>query len=143
MWVPFNENWGAFEATDITAWVKKYDPNRWVNGMSGYNYAPGYRKAYGLSLIHISPWEVSRDVKLHPRDEVDWHTLEGVRALREAFATNNPNGRLTWGFTMNALEDGRKNYREIRDYVVECQKKLSLIHIFSYMGDDSDNQCGI
>ncbi len=38
----------------------------------------------------------------------DWH-LEGVRALREAFATNNPNGRLTWGFTMNALEDGRKN----------------------------------
>lgn len=57
------------------------------------------------------------------RDEVDWHTLEGVRALREAFATNNPNGRLTWGFTMNALEDGRKNYREIRDYVVECQKK--------------------
>ena len=26
---------------------EKYDPNRWVNGMSGYNYAPGYRKAYG------------------------------------------------------------------------------------------------
>ena len=70
-------------------------------------------------MIRTTPWEVSRDVKLHPRDEVDWHTLEGVRALREAFATNNPNGRLTWGFTMNALEDGRKNYREIRDYVVE------------------------
>lgn len=47
MWVPFNENWGAFEATDITAWVKSYDPHRLVNGMSGYNYAPGYRKAYG------------------------------------------------------------------------------------------------
>lgn len=47
MWVPFNENWGAFEVTDITDWVKKYDPNRLVNGMSGYNYAPGYRKAYG------------------------------------------------------------------------------------------------
>ena len=47
MWVPFNENWGAFEATDITAWGKSYDPHRLVNGMSGYNYAPGYRKAYG------------------------------------------------------------------------------------------------
>lgn len=47
MWVPFNENWGAFEVTDITDWVKKYDPHRLVNGMSGYNYAPGYRKAYG------------------------------------------------------------------------------------------------
>lgn len=47
MWVPFNENWGAFEATDITDWVKKYDPSRLVNGLSGYNYAPGYRPAYG------------------------------------------------------------------------------------------------
>ncbi len=47
MWVPFNENWGAFEATDITAWTKQYDPSRLVNGMSGYNYAPGYRPAYG------------------------------------------------------------------------------------------------
>lgn len=47
MWVPFNENWGAFEVTDITDWVKKYDPSRLVNGLSGYNYAPGYRPAYG------------------------------------------------------------------------------------------------
>ncbi len=47
LWVPFNENWGAFEATDITAWVKQYDPTRLVNGMSGFNYAPGYRPAYG------------------------------------------------------------------------------------------------
>lgn len=47
MWVPFNENWGAFEVTDITDWVKNYDPTRLVNGNSGYNYAPGYRRAYG------------------------------------------------------------------------------------------------
>lgn len=47
MWVPFNENWGAFEATDITNWIKKYDKTRLVNGNSGYNYAPGYRRAYG------------------------------------------------------------------------------------------------
>lgn len=42
-----NENWGAFEVTDITDWTKKYDPSRLVNGNSGYNYAPGYRSAYG------------------------------------------------------------------------------------------------
>lgn len=47
MWVPFNENWGAFEVKDITDWIKKYDPTRLVNGNSGYNYAPGYRPAYG------------------------------------------------------------------------------------------------
>lgn len=74
-------------------------------------------------MIRTSPWEVSRDVKLHPRDEGNWHSLEQVKALREAFAKNNPDGRLTWGFTLNALEDERENYKQIREYVVECQKK--------------------
>lgn len=46
-WVPFNENWGAFEVREIAEETKKHDPSRWCNGMSGYNYAPGYRKAYG------------------------------------------------------------------------------------------------
>ncbi|WP_222838201.1 DUF3863 domain-containing protein [Chitinophaga pinensis] len=74
-------------------------------------------------MIRTTPWEVSRDVKLHPRDERSWHTLEGVRALREAFAKNNPDGRLTWGFTLNALEEQAENYKQIRAYVVECQQK--------------------
>ncbi|WP_324755538.1 glycoside hydrolase family 2 protein [Sphingobacterium thalpophilum] len=46
-WVPFNENWGAFEVPDITNWTKAYDPTRLVNGNSGFNYAPGYRPAQG------------------------------------------------------------------------------------------------
>jgi hypothetical protein len=46
-WVPFNENWGAFDATNMANWTKKYDPSRLVNANSGYNYAPGYRPAYG------------------------------------------------------------------------------------------------
>lgn len=74
-------------------------------------------------MIRTTPWEVSRDVKLHPRDEAKWHTLDGVRSMREAFAQNNPDGRLTWGFTLNALEDKRKNYCEIRNYAMECQQK--------------------
>lgn len=74
-------------------------------------------------MVRTTPWEVSRDVKLHPRDETTWHTLEGVQALREAFAKYNPKGRLTWGFTMNALESQLQNYQDIRKYVVECQKK--------------------
>jgi hypothetical protein len=74
-------------------------------------------------MIRTTPWEVSRDVKLHPRDEAIWHKPAGVRLMREAFARNNPDGRLTWGFTLNALEDKRKNYCEIRDYAVQCQRK--------------------
>lgn len=74
-------------------------------------------------VIRTSPWEVSRDVKLINEDEVEFHTLQVVRDLRETFAKACPEGRLTWAFTLNALEDKRKNYQEIRDYVVECQKR--------------------
>jgi len=75
-------------------------------------------------MIRTTPWEVSRDVKLHPRDELDFHTLDYVRSLRQAFQKNNPEGRLTWGFTLNALEDQRKNFREIRDYTVYCKENF-------------------
>jgi hypothetical protein len=46
-WVPFNENWGAFDVKNITDWVKQYDPSRLVNGNSGFNNNPDYQKAYG------------------------------------------------------------------------------------------------
>jgi hypothetical protein len=74
-------------------------------------------------MIRTTPWEVSRDVKLLARDESSWHTLDGVRSMHEAFARHNPDGRLTWGFTLNALEDARRNYQQIRDYAVECHHK--------------------
>lgn len=83
----------------------------------------GHRYLTLCIMIRTTPWEVSRDVKLHPRDESTWHTLAGVRALREAFATGNPEGRLTWGFTLNALEDKRANYQQIRAYAVECHHR--------------------
>ncbi|HEX3661374.1 MAG TPA: glycoside hydrolase family 2 TIM barrel-domain containing protein [Acidobacteriaceae bacterium] len=46
-WVPFNENWGAYDVARITAWTKRLDPTRLVDGNSGYNNAPGYRRAPG------------------------------------------------------------------------------------------------
>ncbi|MGZ3872500.1 MAG: glycoside hydrolase family 2 protein [Mucilaginibacter sp.] len=46
-WVPFNENWGAFDVKNITSWVKQYDPSRLVNGNSGFNNNPSYQEAYG------------------------------------------------------------------------------------------------
>jgi len=46
-WVPFNENWGAFDVKNITDWVKKYDPTRLVNGNSGFNNNPDYQKPEG------------------------------------------------------------------------------------------------
>jgi beta-galactosidase/beta-glucuronidase len=46
-WVPFNENWGAYDVVRITAWTKTFDPTRLVDGNTGYNNAPGYRKPPG------------------------------------------------------------------------------------------------
>lgn len=66
-WVPFNENWGAFDVKNITDWVKKYDPSRLVNGNSGFNNNPSYQKAYGDPMngdfvdthIYVGPYKAS------------------------------------------------------------------------------------
>src|SRR5262245_16854926 len=36
VWVPFNEGWGQHDTNDILKWVKEYDPERLVNGPSGW-----------------------------------------------------------------------------------------------------------
>jgi len=67
-WVPFNENWGAFDVKNITDWVKQYDPSRLVNGNSGFNNNPDYQKAYGDPLngdyvdthIYVGPYGASK-----------------------------------------------------------------------------------
>ncbi len=67
-WVPFNENWGAFDVKAITDWVKDYDPSRLVNGNSGFNNNPSYQKAYGDpgngdfvdTHIYVGPYGASK-----------------------------------------------------------------------------------
>jgi hypothetical protein len=46
-WVPFNENWGAYDVARIAAWTKELDPTRLVDGNTGYNNAPSYRPSPG------------------------------------------------------------------------------------------------
>ena len=66
-WVPFNENWGAFDVKEITDWVKRYDSTRLVNGNSGFNNNPSYQKAYGDpgngdfvdTHIYVGPYNAS------------------------------------------------------------------------------------
>ncbi len=66
-WVPFNENWGAFDVKEITDWTKAYDPSRLVNGNSGFNNNPSYQKAYGDpgngdfvdTHIYVGPYKAS------------------------------------------------------------------------------------
>ncbi len=46
-WVPFNENWGAYDIKNITDWTKQYDPSRLVNGNSGFNNLPSNQTNWG------------------------------------------------------------------------------------------------
>lgn len=46
-WVPFNENWGAYDVSRIAAWTRSLDASRLVDANSGYNNAPSYRPAPG------------------------------------------------------------------------------------------------
>ncbi len=36
LWVPFNEDWGQFDAKETAIWVKNYDPTRIVDHASGW-----------------------------------------------------------------------------------------------------------
>lgn len=38
VWVPFNEAWGQFKTSEITAWTMKKDPSRLINSASGGNF---------------------------------------------------------------------------------------------------------
>ncbi len=46
-WVPFNENWGAYDVARITAWTKALDPTDWSMVTLVTNNAPSYRKSPG------------------------------------------------------------------------------------------------
>lgn len=46
-WIPFNENWGAYDAARVADWTKKLDPTRLVDANTGYNNAPDYRPPVG------------------------------------------------------------------------------------------------
>ena len=67
-WVPFNENWGAFDVKEITNWTKQYDPSRLVNSNTGFNNNPSYQKAYGDpgngdyidTHIYVGPYGASK-----------------------------------------------------------------------------------
>lgn len=66
-WVPFNENWGAFDVKEITEWTKRYDPSRLVSGNSGFNNNPHWQQPYGDpgnddyvdTHIYIGPYNAS------------------------------------------------------------------------------------
>jgi hypothetical protein len=74
------------------------------------------------SVIRVNQIEVTR-TQNEGFDEVDRHTPENVRALREAFAAGWPGAPMTWAFSWRALFDDRENYRRIREIIPGFHEK--------------------
>lgn len=70
------------------------------------------------TVIRVNQIEVSRD-RNEGHDEGHQHTLQAVRAMREAYKKGFPGGRMTWAFSWLALQDPRQNYRDIRRQVAD------------------------
>jgi hypothetical protein len=50
MWVPFNEGWGQYDTARIARWIKRYDPSRLVNAVSGWTDRAGAGDVYDTHM---------------------------------------------------------------------------------------------
>jgi hypothetical protein len=75
------------------------------------------------TVVRVNQIEVSRD-RNDGEDEGAQHTLQAVRAMRDAFQKGFPGGRMTWAFSWLALHDQRANYQDIRRQVSEYHHEL-------------------
>ena len=62
VWVPFNEAWGQFKTTEITALTRELDPTRLINSASGGNFElEGNRVVGDILDLHNYPDPVMPD----------------------------------------------------------------------------------
>ncbi|MDR3345487.1 MAG: glycoside hydrolase family 2 [Oscillospiraceae bacterium] len=74
MWVPFNEGWGQFDATEAAAYVKESDPSRTVDHASGWHDQGGgdvasihvYFKKLPLPVFADGKWNVENPAQPSP-----------------------------------------------------------------------------
>ena len=76
-----------------------------------------------VGLVRVNQIEVTRDRNLG-NDEAKEHTVEAVRSMRDHLEQAFPGARMTWAFSLLALQDQRDNYKAIRAQVVEYHRKL-------------------
>jgi len=71
------------------------------------------------TVVRVNQIEVTRN-RNAGEDESKIHTLESVKAFREAIAAGWPEARITWAFSWQALFTDLENYKQIREFVKQC-----------------------
>lgn len=74
------------------------------------------------SVVRVNQIETTR-TESHGVDESAVHSPREARIFREAIEKAWPGARMTWAFSWLALQDGRPNYRELRELIVSYHKK--------------------
>jgi len=76
-----------------------------------------------VAVVRVNQIEAAHDLNLG-HDESALHTPIAVQALRDAFASGFPGGRMTWAFSWRALQDPRLNYQAIRKLVTDFHQRF-------------------
>jgi len=114
IWCPFNEGWGQFDAAEIAAWTKAYDPTRLVDHASGwFDQGAGDFKSEHVYFKPLPKPELetkralvlsefggySQNLPEHawnPNKDFGYKKLEGRKALTEGYLTLLEEQLLTW-----------------------------------------------
>lgn len=73
-WVPFNENWGQFDARGTADWLKRYDPTRLVDHASGW-YDRGGGDVRSMHVYVIRPKTGRPDARVFALTEFGGYSL--------------------------------------------------------------------
>ncbi len=117
VWVPFNEGWGQYDTERIAAFVKKLDPSRLVNAVSGWALRPG-GDIYDIHTYH-------EQVKV-PQMQADRATVIGEYGgigypIKDHLW--NPEMR-NWGYqTYHSGEELYRHYVHKFNQIVEMKEK--------------------
>ena len=68
------------------------------------------------TVIRVNQIEARRDLLVGNDEHAD-HTVEKVRAFREAVAAGFPGGKITWSISWHALCDDSEQYKAIREQI--------------------------
>ena len=61
LWVPFNEGWGQFDSAEMTARVRKWDPTRLIDSVSGWHDQGVGRTEMRSLHTYYTPLKVPKD----------------------------------------------------------------------------------
>lgn len=136
MWVPFNEAWGQFDASQVASWTKQFDPTRTVDHASGWHDQGG--GDIKSQHVYFKPVRLARD-----KNRVVCLTEFGGYVYKDMAHSFNPDHTYSYKTfkTQDKFNQGLKKLFE-RDVIRLIPKGLSA-SVYTQVTDVEDEVNGI